>query len=110
MKLYYWDSNTYATVDKLTTENATGVIDMDLNATTIYKGTVEGIAAKEIDSTIYVAGVYEADGVTYCTGVLPYSLGAYCIDRIANGSANMQAFAAATAVYGYYAKVYFGIA
>ena len=94
----------------LTKDNATGTIAMDLNSGTMYKGTVEGIAAKEIDSPVYVAGVYTSGGTTYCTGVLPYSLGAYCVDRIANGSATMQAFAAATAVYGYYAKVYFGVA
>ena len=108
MKLYYWDANTYASVTSLTTANATGVVDMEPNGSA-YKGTVEGIAAKEIDKTIYVAGVYTSGGVTYTTGVLPYSLGAYCVDRIANGSANMQAFATATAVYGYYAKQYFGV-
>ena len=107
MKLYYWDLSTYATVDVLTRENATGVVEMTPNGSA-YKGDVTGIAAKEIDQTVFVAGVYEVGGVTYTTGVLPYSLGAYCIDRIAKGSANMQALAAATAVYGYYAKQYFG--
>ena len=110
MTLYYWDEATFNSVTTLTKDNATGTIAMDLNSGTMYKGTVEGIAAKEIDSPVYVAGVYTSGGTTYCTGVLPYSLGAYCVDRIANGSATMQAFAAATAVYGYYAKVYFGVA
>ena len=106
MKLYYWDTNAYANAINLTTANASGVVDMALNGSA-YQGTVEGIAAKEIDNTIYVAGVYTCGGVTYTTGVLPYSLGEYCRDRIANGSAGMQAFATATAVYGYYAKQYF---
>ena len=107
MKLYYWDMETYTTADELTKENATGVVDMAGSGTALYKGTVEGITAKEIDETIFVAGVYEVDGTTYSTGILNYSLGAYCIDRVAKGSETMQALAAATAVYGYYAKIYF---
>lgn len=107
MTLYYWDEATYNSAYSLTTANATGSVTMTATEVGSYKGTVEGIAAKEIDKTIYVAGVYTSGGVTYTTGVLPYSLGAYCIDRIANGSGTMPAFASATAVYGYYAKNYF---
>ena len=44
-------------VSVLTKENATGVVDMAGSGTALYKGTVEGIAAKEIDRTIFVAGV-----------------------------------------------------
>ena len=82
----------YAKAEVLTAENATGIV----NGT-----TVSGIAAKDLDSTIYVAGVYESNGVCYCTGVLPYSVGAFCAS---NGSALAQAIA----VYGYYAEAYFG--
>ena len=54
-----------------------------------------------------VCGVYESNGVTYNTGVIAYSLAAYCLDRIAKGSETMKTFAAETVVYGYYAKDYF---
>ena len=108
MKLYYWTLDDYNAVDVLTTENATGVIVMEETSVAgQYFGAVSGIAAKQIDETIFVCGVYECDGVSYPTGILTYSLGAYCQDRIAKGTATMQEFAKATAVYGYYAKAYF---
>ena len=102
MTFYYWDAETYANVEVLTADNATGTIDM------VYDGsrwcaTVAGIAAKEMDQPIYVAGSYTSDGTTYNTTVIAYSLGKYCKNLASNGNA----FGAATAVYGYYAKVYF---
>ena len=108
MKLYYWTLEDYNAVDVLTTENATGVIVMEETATAgQYFGAVSGIAAKQIDETIFACGVYECNGVSYPTGILTYSLAAYCQDRIAKGTATMQEFAKATVVYGYYAKAYF---
>lgn len=107
MTLYYWDQETYNSVSVLTAGNATGKLTMTPNASGAYEGAYEGIAAKDIDATVYVAGVYESSDVSFSTGVLPYSLGAYCVDRAANGSETMRVFAAATAVYGYYAKQYF---
>lgn len=65
---------------------------------------VEGIAAKELDGTVYVAAVYEAAGERYCSGVLAYSTGAYCAAQAAAGNA----LAEAAAVYGFYAKAHFG--
>lgn len=106
MTMYYWDLETYNSVDVLTAENATGSVIMT-KVGNQYKASYNGIAAKEIDETVYVAGVYQSNGVTCCTGVLSYNLGAYCLDRIDNGSTSMQALASATAVYGYYAKEYF---
>ena len=102
MTFYYWDDETFANVDVLTADNATGTIDM------VYDGsrwcaTIAGIAAKEMDQPVYVAGSYTSDGVTYNTTVIAYSLGKYCENLATNGNA----FGAATAVYGYYAKVYF---
>ena len=108
LKLYYWTLDDYNAADVLTTENASGMIVMEGTSTAgQYVGAVSGIAAKQIDETIFVCGVYECDGVSYPTGVLTYSLGAYCQDRIAKGTATMQEFAKATAVYGYYAEAYF---
>ena len=66
---------------------------------------MEGIAAKMLDQTYYVAGVYtDANGNTYSTGVVAYSLSKYCMN---NAYGNMGALAQATAMYGYYADQYF---
>ena len=100
--MYYWDAKTYATVDVLTPENATGVFTMAQDGSN-WGADVEGIAAKAIDETVYVAGFYTSNGVAYPTGIIAYSLGNYCKTIAANG----EAFGAATAVYGYYAKAYF---
>ena len=108
LKLYYWKLDDYNAADVLTTENATGVVVMEETSVAgQYLGAVPGIAAKQIDQTVYVCGVYESDGVSYPTGVIAYSLTAYCLDRIAKGTETMHAFAAETVVYGYYAKDYF---
>ena len=68
-----------------------------------WTAAVEGIAAKDIDKTIYVAAVYKSGGTVYVSKVIPYSIGKYCETIAAQGNA----FGAATAVYGYYAKTYF---
>jgi hypothetical protein len=78
------------------------------DGTNRYWANVSGIAAKDIDKTVYACGVYEIDGQTYSTGVIAYSLAKYCANR-ANVAGEFQSFAAATAVYGYHAKTYFGI-
>ena len=73
----------------------------------VYWGQVKGIAAKQLDMTYYVAGVYtDAEGNTHRTGVIAYSLSTYCM-RHANG--NMGQLAQATAMYGYYAENYFTV-
>ena len=102
LTFYYWDAETYASVDVLTAENATGVLTMKQDGNN-YGAAVEGIAAKAIDEIIYVAGIYTSNGVEYPTSVIAYSLGNYCKTIAANG----EAFGAATAVYGYYAENYF---
>ena len=108
LKLYYWKMDDYNAADVLTTENATGVVVMEETSVAgQYLGAVPEIAAKQIDQTVYVCGVYGSDGVTYNTGIIAYSLGAYCLDRISKGTETMKAFAAETIVYGYYAKTYF---
>ena len=100
--LYYWDAETYAGVDVLTPENATGVLTMAQDGSN-WGAAVEGIAAKAVDETVYVAGFYTGDGVAYPTNVIAYSLGNYCKTIADNG----EAFGAATAVYGFCAKAYF---
>jgi hypothetical protein len=71
-----------------------------------YWAQVRGIAAKAIDDTYYVAAVYNSDGEVLCSGVISYSLSQYCIAHAKDGD-SMQELAAATAMYGYYAKAYF---
>lgn len=108
MTFYYWTAEDYNAVSVLTMDNATG--SMTASATSVmgqYMATVENIAAKEMDETVFFAAVYESGGVRYCTNVMAYSLGAYCVDREASGSGTMKDLAADTAVYGYYAKNYF---
>jgi hypothetical protein len=106
MTLYYWTPEDYAAAATLTTENASGTATM-VDTDGVYWAEVTGIPAKCLDDTYYVAGVYtDANGNTYSTGILPYSLGFYCGNQVkANG--DTAALAAAIAVYGYYAASYF---
>lgn len=106
MKLYYWTQEDYNAVTKLTTGNATGTIKMT-KEDGVFTAAIDQIPAKELNSGIYVAARYSSGGVIYCTGVLPYSIGTYCTS-MATKEGNVAALAQATAVYGYYAKAYFG--
>ncbi len=108
MKLYYWDAATYESADVLTVDNASGCIVMTGNGSGVYMASYMDIAAKQIEDTLYVAAVYENGGNTYATGVIGYSLAAYCKQIAGNDDSAMQDLAKATAVYGSYAKEYFG--
>ena len=99
---YYWDADVYANATELTAENATGTITMVLDGDR-WVGTLEGIAAKQIDRTYYAAGSYTVGDTTYYSPLVSYSLGNYCESVAAQGNA----LGAATAVYGYYAEAYF---
>jgi hypothetical protein len=68
---------------------------------------VEGIPAQELDDTIYIVAGYRSGGISYCTGILPYSIGAFCVSQAASGSDAIKPLASSIAVYGYYAKTYF---
>jgi hypothetical protein len=95
-------------VDQLTEDNATAKVTMTpAQIAGEHFDNYTGIAAKQIDETVFVAGVYESGGVRYSSPVLCYSLGAYCADQIASGSETMQNFAKATVVYGDAAESYF---
>lgn len=106
MKLYYWTQKDYESVTTLSPNNATGSIRMTLE-NGVYTAAIDQIPAKELNSGIYVAAGYSYGGVNYCTGVLPYSIGAYCASMATKEGA-VADLAKATAVYGYYAKQYFG--
>ncbi len=106
---YYWTAEDYESAGVLTPENASGSTAMTAVSTeNTFWAEYAGIAPKYIDETVFVCGVYEWEGVTYSTGVIPYSIGFYCT-RKADAAGDMQTLAMATVVYCYYAKSYFGI-
>jgi hypothetical protein len=104
--LYYWYEADFNAAEVLTTENASGSMKMEL-ADGQYRGDIEGIAAKDLSKAVYVAAVYSDGTTTWTSGVLGYSIGAYCSNLAKNTDA-MAELAKATAVYGYHAKAYFG--
>ena len=106
--MYYWDAKTLNSIDAMTAENALGSEKMVQVEGGEYFAAYTDIAAKEIGDTVYVAAVYESNGVTYCTGVLPYSLSLYCKRFAENTTSPAQNLAAATMVYGHYAEKFFG--
>ena len=105
MKLYYWSEDTYNSVDVLTLSNADGYVEMKLEGTS-YSGVYEGLAAKEIDDTVYAVGIYESDGMQYTTGVMSYSLAQYCKNAVKKNESTAD-LAKATTIYSYYAKILF---
>lgn len=104
--LYYWTQADYNAVSTLQPSNASGRILMTQNDDGSYHCTVTGIAAKDLNQTIYVAGGYKSGSSNHCTGVLPYSIGTYCASQVSKAT-EAKDLAAATAVYGYYADAYF---
>jgi hypothetical protein len=80
---------------------------MEGSGTAEYRGDIVGIAAKNLGEGVYVAAVYESNGTTWTSGVLGYSIGAYCSSQASKGG-DIANLAMATAVYGYHAKAYFG--
>ena len=105
MTLYYWDAEDYENAAELTADNATG--SMVMTPGDRYSAAITDIAAKDLDSTYYVAVVYQSNGRTYCSGVLAYSLASYCNSK-ATAEGSIGELAKATAVYGYHAKQLFG--
>jgi hypothetical protein len=101
---YYWTADAYANAETLAPSNASGKIAMVNQGNGTYWAQVDGIAAKSLDETYYVAAVYYSDMELCCTGVIAYSLSKYCMN---NANGNMGELAQATAMYGYYAKNYF---
>ena len=105
--LYYWNATDFNKASVLTTGNATGSIKLSGSGTGEYRGDITGIAAKAISDAVYVAAVYTNGGTTWTSGVLGYSIGAYCSSQASKGG-DIADLAMATAVYGYHAKAYFG--
>ena len=105
MTLYYWNAEDYEAAEVLSAENATG--SMVMTPGDRYTAAITGISAKDMDTTYYVAAVYQCNGQTYCSGVLAYSLASYCNAKAA-AAGTISDLAKATAVYGYHAKQLFG--
>ena len=105
--MYLWSLEDFQGAQVLTKENATKAIPMTLTESGEYLGVADGIAAKELDKAVYASFVY-SDGTTeHCGGVVAYTIGLYCKSQAAQTGA-LADLAAATAVYGYYAKQLFG--
>ena len=105
--LYYWTEADFDANEVLTVDNATGSLKLEGTGMEQYRGDIGGIAAKNLSENIYVAAVYSDGTTTWTSGVLGYSIGAYCGSLATKGGA-MADLAMATAVYGYHAKQYFG--
>ena len=104
--MYVWNQADFNAAESLSKDNATEAITMEIADNGEYLAVVDGIAAKHLDSGVYVAFCY-SDGTTeYCSGVIGYSIGAYCKNQAAT-TGTLADLAAATAVYGYYAKQMF---
>ena len=104
MTLYYWTDATYASVEELTLQNADGSVETTVSGG-IYTGIYEGIAAKDIDRTVYVLAVYESEGETCMSGIVSYSIEQFCRSQVSRGTVNAPMCEALT-IYSYYAKLY----
>ena len=105
--LYYWSAEDFNAATVLTASNATGKFKLEGSGTGEYRGDLTGISAKALSEAVYVACAYKSGGTVWTSGVLGYSIGAYCSSQASKGSA-ISDLAMATAVYGYHAKQYFG--
>jgi hypothetical protein len=101
----YWTKEAYEGAEVLTAENASGTLVLNSDENGIFHGQITDVAAKQLDDTYYVAAIYTVDGECFSTGVIAYSLSTYCMK---NADSSMGELAQATAMYGYYAKAYFG--
>ncbi len=108
MILYYWTAEDYQAAATLAPENASGSIVMGPNEAGQYWADCSGIAAKELDETLYVTAVYQSGGETYCSGVLACTVSALCGMQAQSTDPAIAALAEDILVYGHYAKSHFG--
>ena len=104
--MYYWNSADYAAAETLSPENATAALTIENVGDGQYKATIKGIAAKNLDQGFYVAFGYSDGESTYATDLQSYSIGTYCNSSVSK-NISLSPLAAATAVYGYFAKSLF---
>ena len=106
IKLYIWTEAELAANEALTLENAKEVITMNASSNSTFSGRLTGISAKNAGDTIYACAVYTSGGVEYRTGVVTYSVAAYCKSYANKDGDKFQSMAALAAVYTYYADAY----
>ena len=103
---YYWEEDDFANADVLSADNATGSFPF-ANINGEYNIGISAITAKELNSSLYMAIVYETQDGTYSSGVLAYSLAEYLAAEVENANSQNCELAKAALVYGYYAKNFF---
>ena len=103
----YWNEADFNAAEIVTAENASGSLVMVNDGSGQYRADITGIAAKDLSGAVYVAALYSDGTESRTSGVLGYSIGAYCGSQAARGGAVAE-LAKATAVYGHHAKEYFG--
>ena len=108
VKLYFWSYDTFWGEDMTTADNADIVLDMIDIGDGWYMESVTGMAARQIDDTMYVSMTYTSGGKSYCSGTVPHSINSYCADLIKDADTDAEReLAEAIVVYGYYADAYF---
>ncbi len=104
--MYVWNQADFDAAESLRKGNATESITMTLTESGEYVAVVGDIVAKDLDQGVYVSFCYYDGTTDYCSGVVGYSIGAYCVSQSA-GTGTIADLASACAVYGYYAKQFF---
>ncbi len=97
--LYYWNTDTYNSADKLTKANASGFVVMTMDENGNYTAQLSDIKVSEFNDTVYTAVEFEASGAECCTGVISYSYSEFLKLHSENYRSAMQNFAQATVVY-----------
>ena len=108
VKLYIWTEAELEANETLTLENAKEVITMTAASGGTWSGRFKGISAKNAGDTIYACVVYTSGDVEYRTGVVTYSVAAYCQSYANKAGHQFQNMASLAAVYTYYANAYLG--
>ncbi|MBE6794683.1 MAG: hypothetical protein E7532_07050 [Ruminococcaceae bacterium] len=104
--LYYWEEDTFSNADVLTKDNAAGPVAFN-NIDGQYNLVLYDAYAKDLDSSLYVAMVYETQDGTYSSGVISISIADLFKAYANNESSEYHELSKAAVVYGYYAKNFF---
>ena len=117
--VYYWTAKDYAALEAkgeaLSKANASytrGTADLKETSSTKYgyeyQVVSDGIVAKSLGDALYIACIFEIDGVEYCSGVEVYSPEVYAKNQIDNNkAATLQELVKRMTIYGEAAKTYF---
>ena len=108
VKLYIWTEAELAAGEDLTLDNAVEVITMTAASSGVWTGRYSGISARKAGATVYACAVYTSGDVEYRTGVVSYSVAAYCKSYANKDGDKFQNMASLAAVYTYYANACLG--